>query len=180
MIKMLLTMVVAPALLCSHNTSADATKDRSVDTAELTRLATESGHAYARRDLAALEQLTAEDYAQTDVRGGVLNRTQWLEFVRSRKTELTVESGGIEVRFYREVAIVTGRWTYTLKGTGQTKYLTRAGRLCGHERRTGGSGTFFRTLISTLMQMDRLRLRDTEATRARDKQIAPSLTKRCS
>lgn len=118
MIKMLLTTVIAPALLYSHNTSADATKDRSVDTAELTRLATESGHAYARRDLAALEQLTAEDYAQTDVRGGVLNRAQWLEFVKNRKTELTVESDSIEVRFYGEVAVVTGRWTYTLKGPG--------------------------------------------------------------
>ena len=118
MIKMLLTMVVPFALLCSHNTSADATKDRSMDTAELIRLATESGHAYARRDLATLEQLTAEDYVQTDVRGGVSNRAQWLEFVRNRKSELTVESDAIKVRFYGEVAVITGRWTYTLKGTG--------------------------------------------------------------
>jgi ketosteroid isomerase-like protein len=121
MIKIAFTTVFAFALFCSHDASADATNDRSVDTAKLIRLATESGHAYAQRDLAALEQLTAEDYVQTDVRGGVLNRAQWLEFVKNRKSELAVESDSIEVRFYGEVAIVTGRWTYTLKGTGPDK-----------------------------------------------------------
>jgi uncharacterized protein DUF4440 len=75
--------------------------------AELTRLAIESGCAYARRDLATLEQFTAQDYVQTDVRGGILNRTDWLEFVRNRKTDLAVDSDEIEVRFYGNVAVAT-------------------------------------------------------------------------
>jgi len=54
-------------MVCSDYAMADATTDRSADTAELTRLAIESGCAYARRDLATLEQFTAQDYVQTDV-----------------------------------------------------------------------------------------------------------------
>jgi ketosteroid isomerase-like protein len=115
MIRLLLTATVASALFSAPYAIAEVLRDRSADTAELTRLAIEAGHAYACRDVAALERLTAEDYVQTDVRGGVLSRTQWLAFVKNRKSELTVESDSIEVRFYGEVAVVTGRWKYTLK-----------------------------------------------------------------
>ena len=90
MIKLSFAVVVA--MLCSDYAIADATTDRSADTAELTRLAIESGRAYARRDLATLEQFTAQDYVQTDVRGGILNRAEWLEFVKNRKSDLTVDS----------------------------------------------------------------------------------------
>lgn len=88
--------------------------------ADLVKLATDAGHAYASRDLATLERITAEDYVQTDVRGGVLTRAQWLEFVKNRHSELTVESDEIAVRFYGDVAVVTGRWTYTLKENGNS------------------------------------------------------------
>jgi ketosteroid isomerase-like protein len=88
-------------------------------TAELTRLASEAGRAYAHRDLPTLERLTADDYVQTDVRGGVLNRSQWLEFVKNRKTELDVESDDVQVSFYGSAAVVRGHWTYTLKGDGK-------------------------------------------------------------
>ena len=89
------------------------------DTAELTRRATEAGRAYARRELPILERLTADNYVQTDVRGGVLNRAQWLEFVKNRKTELTVETDDVHVSYYGSAAVVTGHWTYTLKETGK-------------------------------------------------------------
>jgi len=92
--------------------------DQNAETAELTRLATEAGHAYAARDLAALEKMTADDYTQTDVRGGVLNRAQWLEFVKNRRSDITVDSDDVQVRYYGPVAVVTGHWTYTKKGDG--------------------------------------------------------------
>ena len=114
--KVLFAFVIA--LLCPDYALSASAAGRSADIAELTRLAIESGHAYARRDVAALEQFTAQDYLQTDVRGGVLNRAEWLEFVRNRRSDLTVETDGIEVRFYGEVAVVMGHWTYTLKGAG--------------------------------------------------------------
>jgi ABC-type dipeptide/oligopeptide/nickel transport system ATPase component len=96
-----------------------AESDHSSDTTELIRLATEAGHAYARRDLPALERLTADDYVQTDVRGGVLRRTQWLEFVKNRKSELTVETDDVQVTYYGPVAVVIGHWTYRINMNGK-------------------------------------------------------------
>jgi ketosteroid isomerase-like protein len=90
--------------------------NRSIDSVALTALACEAGRAYAARDLGALEKLSADDYEQTDVRGGVLNRAQWLEFVHNRKSEMTVECDSVEVRIYGEAAIVTGNWTYKRSG----------------------------------------------------------------
>ena len=101
-----------------HSTNDDAT--------ELTALATEAGHAYARRDLAALARFTADDYTQTDVRGGVLNRAQWLEFVKNRKSDLTVETDDVQVSFLGSAAVVRGRWTYSLRKDGkETTTLSR-------------------------------------------------------
>jgi ketosteroid isomerase-like protein len=117
MIRLLLTLIVASALLATSYVGGELARDRSADTAELTRLAIEAGRAYARRDVEALERLTADDYVQTDVRGGVLSRSQWLEFVKNRKSDLTVETDDIQVRYYSDVAVITGRWKYTLKGS---------------------------------------------------------------
>jgi ketosteroid isomerase-like protein len=50
----------------------------------------------------------------TDVRGGVLKRAEWREFVRNRKSVLAVQCDTVEVRFYGEAAVVTGEWTYTM------------------------------------------------------------------
>jgi ketosteroid isomerase-like protein len=91
----------------------------SADATELTRLAGEAGRAYARRDLSVLEGLTADDYVQTDVRGGVLNRAQWLDFVKNRKSDLSVETDSVQVSFYGSAAVVRGRWTYTLRTDGK-------------------------------------------------------------
>ena len=92
--------------------SAAATRE-TAEMAALKDLACEAGRAYAKRDLAALASLTADDYVQTDVRGGVSNRAQWLDFVRNRKSELTVDCDSVEVHFYGDTAVVTGGWTYT-------------------------------------------------------------------
>jgi ketosteroid isomerase-like protein len=86
---------------------------RTAEMGVLKELACEAGQAYAKRDIATLDRLSADDYVQTDVRGGVLNRAQWLDFVRSRKSELAVDCDSVEVRLYGDVAVVTGGWTYT-------------------------------------------------------------------
>ena len=94
------------------------TSSRNSDTAELTRLATEAGHAYARRDLLSLDLMTAEDYVQTDVRDGVLTRPQWLDFVKNRKSDLVVETDNVQIAFYENVAVVRGHWTYSFEKDG--------------------------------------------------------------
>src|SRR5512146_474443 len=97
----------------------DVQPQRAPDVATLKELACTAGHAYAARDLAKLDELTADDYVQTDVRGGVLKRAEWRDFVRNRKSELRVDCDSVEVRFYGDAAVVTGNWTYTKVGLGQ-------------------------------------------------------------
>jgi ketosteroid isomerase-like protein len=109
-----LTIVLASA----GSAPTPPAEDSSADSATLKNLAIEAGHAYARRDLQALERLTAEDYVQTDVRGGVLHRAQWLDFVKNRKSEQTVETDDVNVTYYGSTAVVTGRWTYAIKRNG--------------------------------------------------------------
>jgi ketosteroid isomerase-like protein len=108
----LLAGAVVASLAVSTATAVEA-GSRQDDTAELTRLACEAGQAYAGRDLEALKKLTADDYSQTDVRGGVLDRSAWLDFVKNRKSELTIECDDLQVRLYGDAAVVTGRWRYT-------------------------------------------------------------------
>jgi ketosteroid isomerase-like protein len=98
--------------------TANQSENSASDIAELTKLASDAGHAYASRNLAALERLTADDYVQTDVRGGVLNRTQWLEFVKNRKSDLTVETDNVHVSVYGNTAVVRGHWIYHRQADG--------------------------------------------------------------
>lgn len=104
---MFLTIAAAP-----RTAKPDSPSD---DTTVLKELACTAGRAYAERDLPTLERLSADDYAQTDVRGGVLHRAEWLDFVRNRKSELEVECDSVEVRIYGDSAVVIGGWTYTRK-----------------------------------------------------------------
>ena len=121
--------VIAPlASAENHNeqlTKTDVQRERAQDVLALKELACAAGHAYASRDLATLDELTADDYVQTDVRGGVLTRAEWLLFVRGRKSELKVDCDSVEVRFYGDAAVVIGNWTYTRLGQN-SKALIRS------------------------------------------------------
>ena len=99
-------------------TASSQAESQRADVTDLTRLACEAGQAYARRDMASLERLTAEDYVQTDVRGAQLDRSAWLVFVKDRKSELTIECDDVQVRVYGDGAVVTGRWKYSLSRDG--------------------------------------------------------------
>lgn len=112
-------VVILLALVVPMLSQSLAYNDKTAAAAELTRLATEAGRPYASRDLPTLQRITADDYLQTDVRGGLLNRTQWLDFVKNRRSELTVETDNVEVRFYGQTAVVTGHWIYTKKENGK-------------------------------------------------------------
>ncbi|HYV84742.1 MAG TPA: nuclear transport factor 2 family protein [Patescibacteria group bacterium] len=93
--------------------SPDAPAVERGDSEVLASLACEAGRAYASRDLATLERLSADDYVQTDVRGVVSRRKEWLQFVKKRPSELTVTCEDVAVRIYGSVAVVTGGWIYT-------------------------------------------------------------------
>ncbi len=53
-----------------------------------------------------------------------MNRSQWLEFVKNRKSELTVESDDVQVSFYGSAAVVRDHWTCRSKSGGKdvTRY----------------------------------------------------------
>lgn len=109
-------MTVVCSLIAWPVAASDAIRaGHSADTIALTRLACEAGRAYAGRDLKTLDAMTAEDYVQTDVRGRVSTRSEWRDFVQNRKSELSIRCDAIEVRYYSEIAVVTGAWTYTRK-----------------------------------------------------------------
>jgi len=109
-IALIFLTIAATAQTAQPHSSSD-------NTAALKELACRAGRAYAERDLPTLEHLSADDYVQTDVRGGVLHRAGWLDFVRNRKSELQVDCDSVEVHLYGESAVVMGGWTYTRKST---------------------------------------------------------------
>jgi ketosteroid isomerase-like protein len=104
------------------------------DIAQLTTLACEMGQAYARQDLAALDRLNADDYTQTDTRGVVVSHAEYPEYVKQRTaafvskgvSAISIACDNIEVRIYRDAAVVTGGWTYTMqKPEGNTSRRSR-------------------------------------------------------
>jgi ketosteroid isomerase-like protein len=103
------TFLVASAVISSVRAESTV----SADTDAVSRAACAAGRAYASRDLATLDWLTARDYVQTDVRGTVLNRAEWMDFVRNRQSTLSIKCEDVAVRFYGPVAVATGAWTYT-------------------------------------------------------------------
>ena len=105
---------LAPLLTASLGALAGAPTD--VDT--LKAAACEAGHAYASRDIIVLDRLTAQDYSQTDVRGTVPKRAEWLECARQRASTLTVECDSPEVNICHGTAVVTGGWTCTNNHAG--------------------------------------------------------------
>lgn len=70
------------------------------------------GEAWARNDLATLDRMLAPEYLHTDIRGQALNKTEWLAYVKSRKsrgiTNADIEFDDVKVHIYGDVAIATG------------------------------------------------------------------------
>jgi ketosteroid isomerase-like protein len=111
------SVFLTPVALGTESTASKA------DIVQLTSLGCEMGRAYARQDLAVLDKLNAEDYVQTDTRGMVVARADYLEYVRQRTAEyvkngastLSIDCDNIEVRLYGDAAVVTGGWTYIMQ-----------------------------------------------------------------
>lgn len=117
-VLLLLTSLLLAAPACRTVGSAGVLK--SDEDARLGALACEAGRAYAAKDFASLDSLTAPDYVQTDVRGGVLDAAAWRAFVRGRPSVIGVACDSVTVRHYAGAAIVLGRWTYTRQDSGRT------------------------------------------------------------
>jgi ketosteroid isomerase-like protein len=72
--------------------------------------------AFVEADSSTLDILLSEDYIHTNSTGSVLNKKQWLEYIKIRKAELeagrleieSYENTDLRIRVYGESAIVTG------------------------------------------------------------------------
>lgn len=86
---------------------------------EIRALLDRFGKAFVEADAATLEALLADDYAHTNSNGGTLNKTQWLDYIKTRSAELKsgrlrVDSyinDDLKIRIYGNTAVVTGRNT---------------------------------------------------------------------
>ena len=106
-------LAVAVLLAANVTAAAGAATGAATGVAALKEAACDAEHASASRDIDALDRLTAQDYSQADLRGAVLKRAEWLEFVGKRTSTLTIKCGGVEVNLCHGTAVVTGGWTYT-------------------------------------------------------------------
>lgn len=116
MLALLLACAVAAAD-CSpprrHQTEPD-----SAARASLTLALQAFGAAFQAADAEALDTLLAPDYVHTNgSSGSVLDRSRWLEYIRSRRADLRsgrlrverYETSGIAIHWFPRMAVVTSR-----------------------------------------------------------------------
>ena len=131
--KRIVTMVaVALAGALPAHAQADAGAGAAEAEREVREAVERFGRAFAEADASALGPMLSEDYVHTNWDGAVLDKSGWLDYVRSRRAEL--ESGALridahttddlKVRLYGNVAVVTGRNT-TRGERGGEAFTTR-------------------------------------------------------
>lgn len=87
---------------------------------ELKFLEQQWGEIFVRADAAALDQLLMEDFIYTSARGEVLHKPQYLANLASGEVRMTAEDyTNLEVRHYKDVAVVTGVVTLKAEYRGQ-------------------------------------------------------------
>lgn len=110
----LFLLLLLPALAAAQNVQED------ILAADARRFA-----AMIQGDLAALEDLLAEDLTYTHSNGQVETRTQFLESLRSGKLRyLAAMPSDVNVRVYGDTAVVTGRVEMKVSSQGQEPTVT--------------------------------------------------------
>lgn len=72
--------------------------------------------AFVKADTVVLRSLLADDYVHTNANGGVLDKTRWLAFAKTRHEDLksgkvkidTYRNDDLRIRVYGNTAVVTG------------------------------------------------------------------------
>jgi ketosteroid isomerase-like protein len=90
----------------------------------LLKLDNEWNESYPRRDVSALDHIIADDWVCIDGAGLVITKGQLLERVQSSATFLDpYEFDEINLRIFKDAAIVTGRLSGTKRGNDGTFYI---------------------------------------------------------
>jgi ketosteroid isomerase-like protein len=67
------------------------------------------GEAWARGDVVTLETMLSPGYTHTDASGRLLDRSEWLDYVRQRQGRATeIDFRDVQTRIHGDIAIVTG------------------------------------------------------------------------
>ena len=96
-------ILISAALAFSQSSKAEQ---------ELLKANQEYDAAIVGNDVKTLERIFADEFVFTDYNGEVKNKAQQLDFFRSGALKLeSGESDDVEIRLYKNVAVMTGRFT---------------------------------------------------------------------
>lgn len=111
--RLALVFVLACCHVAPHSTAIPH------DEAAIVKLVHAFTDAWAQNDVTTLELLLRDDYFHTDIHGQTQDKPRWLAYMRDRRARgitNTVELANEHVRFYGDVAIVTGEDKITSPG----------------------------------------------------------------
>lgn len=101
----LLLFLIAPTIIKAQNLD-------SKDQKEVYNTIVLIGIAWTQNNLDTLEKYIHKDYVHTDVRGQILNKSSWLDYVKDRKEKSvknpSLDFEDIKITIYNDIALVTG------------------------------------------------------------------------
>jgi Domain of unknown function (DUF4440) len=111
-IKKLIVLSSICVIPCIAKSQELKTKDQN----EVYKIIVLISKAWTQNNLDTLDKYLDRDYVHTDVRGQILNRVSWLNYVKDRKdknvTNPDVEFDEVKVTVYKEFAFATGINTF--------------------------------------------------------------------
>jgi len=124
--KILLTVIIGFSLSqCAYNKTNN--KDLGIAKEELLQTVDSFNEAFRAGNLVALESMITENYLHTNGNSKTIGKRDWLNYLSKRENE--IKSGNLEVieykmddveiEFYNNVAIVTGKIVVSNKEKGE-------------------------------------------------------------
>lgn len=113
--------IIALTLLACFSTTVigrstnQAGKSLSRSEIELRQIEADRSKAIKAKDIATLDRIYAEDFSGVAASGRVVNKDQIFEVFKNTDPRLTFTVSEIDVRVFRETAVVTGRLIATLE-----------------------------------------------------------------
>ena len=122
-------IILASICILPHVTKSQELKSK--DQSDVYKTIVLISKAWTQNNLDTLEKYLEKDYVHTDVRGQILTRTSWLNYVNERKeknvTNPDVKFDEVKVTVYKDFAFVTGINTFV--GPAYTSNDTSANKV---------------------------------------------------
>ena len=113
-VLVILTIVIMAAAPCSADTQP-----------EIAQVEAQLRQAYLKADVAALNELLADEFRVVHVNGREQNKAQFIEALQSGRAKfLSIEMDELEVRDFGNTAVAIARWTNTVEFKGQQNHGT--------------------------------------------------------